>query len=583
MQLEGGAQSFRRRGEKIHSSRLATKKSISITLLAIGCWLSKCSAFTGSATVGSYRRLFISRSKIPISQRQWDQLQSPLKAAALSLDDKDGNTDDNDDDDDGPWKRTKNLCLQSISISLPALIGMMVDPLLSLMDTAYVGHLGSLPLAALGACTSIFHLAFNAFRATTSATTSLVVKCLPSTPTVGDDSTIVDANDASRIVTKTSLQLGLTMGLAVAAGLFLLGKRLLSAMGVDRSSPLFPYACQYLFCRCGAAPVVLFIQVCEGAFRGHGDTRIPLAASLTAALINLVMDPLLIFGFRMKVRGAALATAMAQAGAALVYAAKLRSRRMLPEANAQEKTVPRRQTSGTSKENNAESSESTTPSRNSVIRAILTANAALFVKQGSLLFGWAYATAQATRLGPDHVAAHQVGLSIWLVFALIMDSTSVAAQVLVSRAAVSPPRQRRQQVSRLLKFFGTAASVQGMVSWAVLGSLGWIVPIFTRSPAVRDHIYSLVPFLAAQQLLVSLTLVCESCAIGLSEYSVMAVGTAMATFASIWQLSLQQSIEGIWNIGIVTLFAGRFLSALVASSIGYYKLVTRHGKETKRD
>ena len=62
----------------------------------------------------------------------------------------------------------------TLGIAIPALIGMIADPLLSLMDTLYVSQLGSLELAALGACTSIFHLAFNVFRATTAATTSLV-------------------------------------------------------------------------------------------------------------------------------------------------------------------------------------------------------------------------------------------------------------------------------------------------------------------------------------------------------------------------------------------------------------------------
>jgi Na+-driven multidrug efflux pump len=67
---------------------------------------------------------------------------------------------------------------QTISIGIPALLAMMADPLLSLIDNAYVGKLGAIELAALGTCTSIFHFAFNAFRATTTATTSLVATAL---------------------------------------------------------------------------------------------------------------------------------------------------------------------------------------------------------------------------------------------------------------------------------------------------------------------------------------------------------------------------------------------------------------------
>ena len=65
-------------------------------------------------------------------------------------------------------KENYNWASQNWKLAIPALIGMLADPLLSLMDTAYVGRVGPLELAALGACTSIFHLAFNAFRATVS-------------------------------------------------------------------------------------------------------------------------------------------------------------------------------------------------------------------------------------------------------------------------------------------------------------------------------------------------------------------------------------------------------------------------------
>ena len=59
-------------------------------------------------------------------------------------------------------------------IAGPALITLLVDPILSIMDTAYVGRLGSVSLASLGPCTSIFHLSFNGFRALAQSTTALV-------------------------------------------------------------------------------------------------------------------------------------------------------------------------------------------------------------------------------------------------------------------------------------------------------------------------------------------------------------------------------------------------------------------------
>jgi Na+-driven multidrug efflux pump len=91
-------------------------------------------------------------------------------------------------------------------------------------------------------------------------------------------------------------------------------------MGISQTSPLFPPAHAYLNTRLWAAPPVLGIVVAEGAFRGYANTRIPLIASCVAALINLVLDPILMFPLGLGVTGAAAATALSQFGAAAVYA-----------------------------------------------------------------------------------------------------------------------------------------------------------------------------------------------------------------------------------------------------------------------
>eukprot|EP00586_Coscinodiscus_wailesii_P013354 CAMPEP_0172508984 /NCGR_PEP_ID=MMETSP1066-20121228/216605_1 /TAXON_ID=671091 /ORGANISM="Coscinodiscus wailesii, Strain CCMP2513" /LENGTH=306 /DNA_ID=CAMNT_0013287249 /DNA_START=27 /DNA_END=943 /DNA_ORIENTATION=- len=142
----------------------------------------------------------------------------------------------------------------TISIALPALIGMMADPLLSLIDTFFVSQLGPSPLAALGACTSIFHLSFNAFRATTTATTSLVSSSLTTSPTPA----------RARHVTRTSLRFGLVSGVLVTLLLLTAHRTILRATNVPPTSALFVPARRYLLVRAAAAPAVLYSMVGEG-------------------------------------------------------------------------------------------------------------------------------------------------------------------------------------------------------------------------------------------------------------------------------------------------------------------------------
>jgi hypothetical protein len=213
---------------------------------------------------------------------------SSTKTSSSSSDDR---SSDEQNKDYG-WT-SKNL-----ELAVPALIGMLADPLLSLMDTAYVGRVGPIELAALGACTSIFHLAFNAFRATTAATTSLVGNA--------------KSEEEKREIVKISLFLGVVLGVLVMAILEKAGPWCLGTMGIPRDSPLFKPGIAYLGTRLYAAPAVMAIVVSEGAFRGYGDTKIPLLASMVASCINLVLDPVLMFSFGLGVKGAAAATVVSQ-------------------------------------------------------------------------------------------------------------------------------------------------------------------------------------------------------------------------------------------------------------------------------
>lgn len=401
-----------------------------------------------------------------------------------------------------------------------------VDPLLSLMDTAFVGRLGAIELASLGACTSIFHLAFNAFRATTTATTSLVSTALQR-----------DQNQAKE-VTQLSLSLGIIMGLTVLIGLRCSGTFCLKTMGISKTSLLFPPALSYLNTRLWAAPAVLFIVVAEGAFRGYANTKIPLVASIVAAAINLVLDPVLMFPLGLGVMGAAAATALSQFGAAGVYGYFLGTKKMLPSRNQH---VPL--------------------NRLQVIRTILGANMAMFAKQGSLLLAWAYATSKATRLGAAHVAAHQVALSFWLVFALLLDGAAVSAQVLMSKAYGA---NDTRQVSSLSKYMTKVAIGQGLLSTLLITGLGTFVPqLFTTDKTIQHYLHQLMPHLAAQQVLISCTFVFESMVAGANQFNLLAVGTTLSTILSVARLRDATDVMSIWSRGIVTLFVGRLLTSMI--------------------
>ncbi|KAL3921848.1 MAG: hypothetical protein SGILL_002531 [Bacillariaceae sp.] len=412
---------------------------------------------------------------------------------------------------------------QNLAIALPALLGLLADPILSMVDTVFVGRSGPIDLAALGVCTSIFHMAFTVFRASTVATTSLVGSA--------------SSEEEKRQITRISLGFAGVMGTVVLLALRLGGPSLMATMGVSKTSPLYKSACSYLFARCWAAPAVVGLVVAEGAFRGNDDNKTPLIAASIAAGINLILDPLLMFPLGMGMAGAAWATALSQFGAAGVYGWRLWKRQLLPQAADKVKVNVTK-----------------------IIKSILGANAAMLAKNFSMLVFYTAATAVATRLGPVHVATHQVCLSLFWLVTMWLDSGSVSAQLLLSKN-MNEPQKARSLTKYMLKF----ALTQGLTFSAIVGGIGRFIPgIFTSDPTVTSYILQCLPHLALQQTIVSMCLVLEGLAIGGNQFKFTAAGTALSTAVGLWKMTQASSVVDIWASAVNTFFGMRLVTAALA-------------------
>ena len=106
--------------------------------------------------------------------------------------------------------------------------------------------------------------------------------------------------------------------------------------------------------------------------------------------------------------------------------------------------------------------------------------------------------------------------------------------------------------------------LQGVLAMLAVFVLGQFAPsIFTTDPMIRAHLHALIPHLAWQQLLVSVTLFAESMAAGGKKFKLLAVGSAISTFISMTIIRGAESIVGIWSQGIVALFIGRLITAIL--------------------
>lgn len=124
-----------------------------------------------------------------------------------------------------------------VSIALPAALALAADPLTSLVDTAFVGHLGSVELAAVGVSASVFNLVSKLFNVPLLNVTTAFVAEEQAIITKGYDHSIDGLQDKKVLPSvSTSLVLAATIGIAEAVALSVGSGFLMNTMG-------FTYAC----------------------------------------------------------------------------------------------------------------------------------------------------------------------------------------------------------------------------------------------------------------------------------------------------------------------------------------------------
>ena len=431
-----------------------------------------------------------------------------------------------------------------LTLALPALGALAADPLVSMVDTAFVGRLGVTPLGALGVNASVFSMTFVVFNFLAYGTTPLIARA------VGGG----DRERAGRLAVQ-ALTLAVVAGAAALALIQLFAGPILAVMGA--TGELRDPALTYLRIRAFAGPAVLLITAGHGIFRGWHDTRTPLVVTLGLNVVNLVLDPILIFGLGWGLAGAATATAIAQWTGALWFVWLILFDRR--DALGVVPYLPRPRE----------------------LLPFLRVGGALVTRTLALVGTMTLATAVATRVGTVAVAAHQVASQLWMLLALVVDALAVAAQAMVARHRgdelergagdvrrglepggepaphLQPPPTARSAAHRLLTWgavvgFGLAA--------LFLAARPWLPRLFTDDPAAIGRVDAILPFVIWMQPLNALVFVWDGIFMGAEDFRFLAIQMVLSAAAAaavlLLVVPLGWGLPGVWW-GIVTLMGVR--------------------------
>ena len=390
-------------------------------------------------------------------------------------------------------------------IAVPALGALAAEPLVGLVDTAFVGRLGEEPLAALGVVNGLLHLAFFVFIALAYASTPLIAAA-------------IGAGDRERASALAGQTILIATFVAVV-GLLVIetaAPQLVRLMGAARE--VESSAVTYLRIRGLGLPALLAITVGHAVYRGLGDTRTPMFISLGLSLINVVLDPVLIFGLGWGLAGAGYASVVAQSAGGAAFSYLFLTGRTGLRIHW---TAPRWKN----------------------MRVLIGAGSALFVRTLVLVATLTVATASAARLGVTEVAAHQVAAQIWFFLSLVVDAVAIAAQNLVAGHLASRRRTARRLSRRMLAWGAAWGVLLATVFWLLADTLpGW----FTPDPSVVAMVASLMPIVALSQPLNSLVFVLDGILIGAADFNFLALAMTGAAAVTCVLLITATSITGIW-------------------------------------
>lgn len=381
-----------------------------------------------------------------------------------------------------------------LKIALPSILTNITVPLLGLVDTAIVGHLGSAAyIGAIALGTTLMSMAYWGFGFLRMSTGGLTAQAV---------------GEGSRERCFAILTRSLTWALLIAAILLLLQVPLLNAVlyFAEGTKEVQALAATYFRILILGAPAVLCLSSINGWFIGMQNATFPLLIAVVQNLMNILLSCIFVFGLGWSIKGVALGTLIAQYIGLLLALSLILRFRPLP------KTKDLRTALG----------------KNSLLdTTFLRMNRDIFLRTLCLLAVTSYFTFVGTRQGDLILASNALLMQFFLLFSYIMDGFAYAGEALCGKAFGANNRNVFRSIThRLFVWGGSMALVTAMVYYC-LGTP--ILELLTDTPEVVRCATEHLPFVALIPLVSFPAFLFDGIFIGMSFTSGMLRALIVAT------------------------------------------------------
>jgi putative MATE family efflux protein len=416
-----------------------------------------------------------------------------------------------------------------ITFSIPSILSSLFEPLASVVDTAFVGHLSTQWVAALAICSIIFGSLTWIFNFIVHTSTQAVAGAYAS-------------GNIQKLQTQMKVSLLVSIGIGLFAFIIMsLFKEFFFHLA-GTSEQIYPFVNEYYSIRLIFHPTLIFFVTLIALLRGLGQVRASFVIITITTLLNILLTWIFLYVLKMSIGGAAWGTSLANIlgcfiALIVLFRPKIRRRgfwQALPEKTQWFHF-----------------------GRSSIH---------LFGRSLTLSSVFFLSTRFASTFGTTGLAAYQVAMQIWLLASFLTDGLAITANVYVSHfTELKQKKEIMMTVRRLIILsIGIGLSLS-LIYW--FGS-DFIWSIFSKDSELLALLSLSWWLIASSQLPNAITYTLDGVMFGLAKFSFLRTHIMIGSFL----FYLPMAFYSQYSLEVQFLWGGIILLNLYRGISSYFNL-----------
>jgi multidrug resistance protein, MATE family len=391
-------------------------------------------------------------------------------------------------------------------LAIPAIFAGIAEPIIGLVDTAIIGNLGEnsdVSQAAVGLGAAFYTLLLWCLSQIRTSISSIVSKYLGAEK----------LEDIKSLIPQTIL-FGAMLGVIIGGFSFVFAKSIfLDFYGVDpNDKELLVQAIAYFNIRIVGLPISLIVYTVFGVFRGMQNTVWIMQASIFGAVINMILDYILVFEIgnfhpNLGLEGVAWASVFAQVTMLIIITITVKRKTDFYLIPKWAKPNPE-------------------------FKNMLLMSANMLIRTIALNLAFFLANRYATSYGKEYLAAHSILINLWVFSFFFIDGFSNAGNAIAGKLLGKNDFKSLTSLSKDLVKYNLI--VAGILALIFVGLYPFLGSIFSNDSTVVMHFYSVFWLIIVAQFVSGVTFTFDGVFKGLGETAYLRNTLIIATFLVFW-------------------------------------------------